>query len=455
MPDTDQDSGSLWSKIKDIVPYVASAGIGGALGGPAGAVAALGGTGQAEFKAEELRQQRDARMSDVLLQVQQRREAMKQREQDLQERELDRQQQNQFMNTMRTRAEQDRKTWQATQLKEDQLRDQDRHESILDREEGRTEHREDVLESRREHEQDVKLARDNLEAWRNSTGADRTRRTDAYVGRSDAQIKRMDLLNSALVGEQKDYDAYVKTLPDNLQKEAAAFGHTPQARTAFMKEMQKREQGEDPVRRDALIGHAASLLGKDPDDLKTEWAGYSGKKIADLTGNLDLYKAKNGTVGSDGLTKAQKAVATQEGAVAKDIRAQMDSYEKQGFLKKLMPGTPSEVEWVMRRLGTSSTFAQTPEQQARMRRAVSATINEKVPLKDAVKMVYGDIALPDKTDGATSAAKGGGMPEGALRATKHPDGDFTDASGKAFTVKGGYLYPGEGGPSAASGGGGL
>ncbi len=256
MPDTDQDSGSLWSKIKDLVPYVASAGIGGALGGPAGAVAALGGTGQAEFKAEELKEQRASRMSDVLLQVQQRREAMKARQQDLEQHEADRQQQAQFMNTMRTRDQQDKEQWKSFQQNQATL------------------HEQDMNEWKREHEQDVQQSQANLNYFRNLAATDRTKRTDALLKRSDAQVERLNLLNNALVGEKKDYDTYVKTLPDDLQKEAAAFGHTPTARTAFMKEMQKREQAEDPVRRDALIGHAASLLGKDPDDLKTEWAGY-------------------------------------------------------------------------------------------------------------------------------------------------------------------------------------
>jgi hypothetical protein len=58
MPDTDTESGSLWSRVKDLLPLVADAAIGGAIGGPAGAVAGLGGAGQAEFKQQELNQQK-------------------------------------------------------------------------------------------------------------------------------------------------------------------------------------------------------------------------------------------------------------------------------------------------------------------------------------------------------------------------------------------------------------
>jgi hypothetical protein len=398
MPDTSTDGGSFYDKIKGAIPFVVDAAIGGALGGPAGAVAGFGGAGKAEVKEQELQEQRASRMNDVLLQVQQRREAAKMRADEAGERLAAQKQQQQFIDTMRARDQQDKQQWQSFQRTEAQLRDQDRHESIVER-----------GQEHAEHEEDVKLSRDNLEAWRNSTGADRTRRTDAMIRRSDAQVKRLGLLNDALVGEKADYDSYVKELPDNLQKEAAAFSHTPSARTAFMKEMQKREQAEDPVRRDALISHAASLLGKTPDDLKEEWAGYSGKKIADLTGNLDLYKAKNGTVGADGLTKAEKAVAAQESGMAKDIRSLSDKYDKQiGVVTKMLGRAPNKTDWIMKQLASTSTFAQTPEQQARAKRAVSMFTNEKVPLSDAVKMVYGDMGLKDKESAPTA-----GLPEGA------------------------------------------
>ena len=81
----DSDTGSsLYSQIKDVIPYVVDAAIGGAVGGPAGAIAGLGGAGQTEFKSQELQEQRATRMNDVLLQVQQRKQAEQDRNQDRQ-----------------------------------------------------------------------------------------------------------------------------------------------------------------------------------------------------------------------------------------------------------------------------------------------------------------------------------------------------------------------------------
>jgi hypothetical protein len=56
--DTSSGGGSLWEKIKPLIPYVASGAIGGMLGGPAGAAAGLGGAGESQVEQERLRSEK-------------------------------------------------------------------------------------------------------------------------------------------------------------------------------------------------------------------------------------------------------------------------------------------------------------------------------------------------------------------------------------------------------------
>lgn len=419
MPD---DSGnSLYSRIKDIMPYLAGAAV-GAIGGPAGMVAGIAGAAEGEVKGQELQASRDEKTAAILSTLEERKQRLAYQ-----------QQQAQFMDTLRTRDEDDKNHWNALRLDEKLLHDQDQKEhqaEVLQLQQGNQQLRADSLGIQRE------LAA-SLESYRAGNLANNTLRTNATVARSDAQVNRLNLLNDALIGGNADFDKYVKTLPPELQAEAKAYGGTPQARTAFMKEMQRREQSDDPVRRAAAISYASTLTGKSPDELTTEWSGYDGKSVMRMTMYLEQQQAKGQALGPDGLTKAQEAVAKEESAFSKNIEALDKEYDtKFGSIKPAMGIAPDKKQWMMKRLNTPGAMNMSPTQAAQAKRVVDMFVDNKIPIRTGAKMVFGNFNM-DKASG--------GPPEGALRATNLPPGDYGE-----YTSKDGYLFPKAGGATASA-----